>query len=139
MTQPRHIDDDTQRVAVNRNRLLVIDDEPSICNVIEVIAEAAGYEVCATTSAADFKCYVTSNDPTVIVLDVVMPDTDGIELMRYLAECGCKAPVLVMSGHRAYLGLSEALGRALGMPSVTALPKPLDTGHVHSFLEEHVA
>ncbi len=138
MTQPNQFDDDTQRVAVSRNRLLVIDDEPSICDVISTIAEDAGYEVCATTSATDFKRYVTSNEPTVIVLDVVMPDTDGIELMRYLAECNCKAAVLIMSGHRTYLGLSEALGRALGMPAVTAVPKPLDIGRVRGFLEEHL-
>ena len=139
MTQPNHIDDNTQRVAVNRNRLLVIDDESSICDVISTIAEDAGYDVCATTSAADFKRYVASNDPTVIVLDVVMPETDGIELLRYLAECNCKAPILIMSGHRTYLGLSEALGRALGMPAVTAVPKPLEIGRVRSFLEEHLA
>ena len=138
MTQSYHIDDNTQRVAINRNRLLVIDDETSICEVISTIAEDAGYEVCATTSATDFKRYVTSNDPTVIVLDVVMPDTDGIELMRYRAECNCKAPILVMSGHRTYLGLSEALGRALGMPAVTAVPKPLEVKRVRSFLEEHL-
>lgn len=136
--QPYHIDDNSQPVAVNRNRLLVIDDEPSICEVISTIAAEAGYEVCATTSATDFKHYVASNDPTVIVLDVVMPDTDGIELMRYLAERNCKAPVLIMSGHRTYLGLSEALGRALGMPAVTAVPKPLEVGRVRSFLEEHL-
>ncbi len=136
MGQPEFIDDG-QNARFKPNRLLVIDDEPNICDVVSTIAEQAGYAVSATTSASEFKKMIPSLKPTAIVLDVIMPETDGIELMRFLAEQDVRWPILVMSGHKTYLGLSEALGRALGLPSVTAIAKPLDVSQIQEFLSEN--
>jgi DNA-binding NtrC family response regulator len=107
-------------------RLLVIDDEIEIGEFIRVVAEEMGYEVRVTASADEFRSLCDTFAPTVIMLDVVMPDIDGIELLRYLAGKHCRARVMVMSGYSAkYLESAERLSQAYGLGHVEPLTKPI--------------
>lgn len=109
-----------------QKRLLVIDDEPGFGAFVRQVAEGEGFEVSVTTRAEDFKGALASFGPTVVVLDVVMPDVEGIELLRYLADSNWVGPVLVISGYNPdYLRLAKALGGSRGLPSVTTLTKPI--------------
>lgn len=106
-------------------RLLLCDDEPEICRFIRNVAESIGYEVHATTEAAEFTQLYPVVQPQVVMLDLVMPGTDGIELLRFLAEQHCPAQILLMSGfdsrirHAAHL-LGEA--HSLKMAGIIAKP-----------------
>ena len=107
-------------------RLLVIDDEQEICNLIREVAEGEGFEVLTTVNPEVFKEAVASFKPTVLVLDLVMPEIDGIEILRHLAEAGCKIPILVMSGYSGkLLESARSLGDAFGLPCVQSLKKPI--------------
>ena len=107
-------------------RLLVIDDEQEICNLIREVAEGEGFEVSTTVDPEAFKEAVASFKPTVLVLDLVMPEIDGIEILRHLAEDGCKIPILVMSGYSGkLLESARSLGDAFGLPCVQSLKKPI--------------
>ncbi len=61
-------------------RLVVVDDEPEFAEYVRKVAAGLGFEVQVTTGAAAFKKAYDAFDPGVIVLDVVMPETDGIEV-----------------------------------------------------------
>ncbi|MGB1548028.1 MAG: response regulator [Alphaproteobacteria bacterium] len=107
-------------------RLLVIDDEQEICDLIRDVAEGEGFEVYSTVSPVEFKTAYKSFKPTLVILDLVMPETDGIECLRYLAGLECTAPILVMSGYSGkLLESARSLGDAFGLPSVQSLEKPL--------------
>ncbi len=115
--------------------LLVIDDEPDIAQFIGTVAEGLGYEVSVTTDAREFKQAYQASKPSVIVVDVVMPEVDGIELVKFLAETGCDARVLIISGYaERYLDNTATLGEAFGIASITAMKKPLELTQLEAFL-----
>ena len=116
-------------------RLLVIDDEPDIARFIGTVAEGLGYEITITSDAETFKDAYKTQKPDVIVVDVVMPKIDGIELVKYLGQNGCDARVLVISGFtERYLDNTKTLGEAYGLPFVTAMKKPINLTQLESYL-----
>jgi len=116
-------------------RLLVIDDEPDIASFIGQVAEELGYEVRVTTDPEAFKRGYEDFRPTVIVLDVVMPEVDGIELVKFLAQRNCSARILVISGYaERYLDNTKTLGEAFGLQSITAMAKPVELPKLEEFL-----
>ena len=77
------------------NKLLVIDDQPDLCEFISEAAAGLGFESKGVTDPDAFRRAVQEFQPTVVVLDLQMPGADGIELLRYLGERGSKAQILV--------------------------------------------
>ncbi len=107
-------------------RLLVIDDDWQIVEFVRMVAEKQGFEVAATSDPDDFMRTYESFEPNVILLDVVMPGKDGIELLRFLAENNCSSRILVMSGYNEYyLSTAEKLSKAMGLPAIQRLQKPI--------------
>jgi len=92
-------------------RLLVVDDEPSICDFVRRVAEKDGFEVKTAANHDEFRAAYESFKPSGIIFDLVMPHVDGIALMEILAKEGCKTPLVIMSGYHPELLKS---GRRLG-------------------------
>ena len=69
---------------------------------------------------------VTRPPPDVVVLDIVMPGIDGVELVQWLAERGKQLHVVIVTGFAPnYATLAKKLGEAKGLLSVTTLTKPV--------------
>jgi CheY-like chemotaxis protein len=106
-------------------RLLVVDDEPSICALVRRIAEAAGYEVAAAGTHEEFIRAYETLAPNVIAMDLVMPQVDGIALLEILAEKRCRARIIVMTGHHPELLKSAArIAAGHGLDIRDTLHKP---------------
>ncbi len=85
------------------------------------------FEVRVTTQATHFKEVYGAFDPTAIVLDVVMPETDGIELVKWLADRQYQGKLLIVTGFTPrYAEMASSLSAVKGMTSVTTLYKPVD-------------
>jgi DNA-binding response OmpR family regulator len=107
-------------------RLLIVDDNAEFGQALRRVAEKWGFQVEVTTRTSEFMKIYKRFDPTVIVLDIVMPDHDGIELIRWIASAGCTARVLIISGSDPlYARMAETIGKAKGLLSVKTLPKPV--------------
>ncbi len=120
----------------NHNRLLVLDDEPGICEFVGEVAEGLGFEVSLTTQAEEFRRRVAGFEPSVVVLDLQMPEADGIEQLRFLGETGCDAKVLLVSGmDTRVLSTAEHLGRSLGVDMLGSQQKPLMLDVLEATLE----
>ena len=108
------------------DRLLIIDDEQALGLLYSKVAESVGYEVRPTDDPDVFWRTVDEWSPTVIIVDLRMPRTDGIEILRGLADRRTRARILVSSGSdRAVLESTHRLGRDRGLAMAGALPKPV--------------
>lgn len=105
-------------------RLLVVDDRPELGEIVRRAAEGIGYDVQVTVHAHEFMRVFEEFDPTVVVLDIVMPEIDGIELVEWLYERGTDAKVFVTTAYSLhYAQMAEALGKARGL-DVSFIKKP---------------
>ena len=80
------------------DRLLVVDDEPAFGTIVKRVAQGCGFEVVVTETAGAFINAARLWHPTVILLDLKIPGSDGIELLRSLAADKCQAHVVLSSG-----------------------------------------
>jgi EAL domain-containing protein (putative c-di-GMP-specific phosphodiesterase class I) len=119
------------------NRLLVIDDDLASSAIIGRIARGCGYDTIITIDADDFRSRVSSWEPTVIVLDLSMPEMNGDQVIAWLAKRGCKAHILIVSGlELARMREAEATGRSLGLNMAGVLQKSLHVEKIRDvFLE----
>lgn len=103
-------------------RILVVDDEPDIRRLVCEILEDEGYLVATAENAAAARELKKSKAPDLILLDIWMPDTDGITLLKeWVAEEALLCPVVMMSGH----GSVEAAVEATRLGAYDFLEKPL--------------
>ena len=108
------------------NRLLVVDDQADILEFIATVAELVGYRVATAQSAERAFSLLREFDPSLIILDLQMPDVDGVELIRQLATYGTRAPILISSGmDPRVLASVEQLGLTQGLNMIGTLQKPL--------------
>lgn len=82
------------------SEILVVDDEPGIRDVLHQILEDEGHDVRLAENAAQANKAMQEKTPDLVLLDVWMPDRDGLTLLKEWASQGpLKAPVVMMSGH----------------------------------------
>ena len=102
--------------------ILVVDDEADIRTTISDILEDEGYAVSVAADAAAARVEVGRERPDLILLDVWMPDVDGITLLREWAREGApRCPVVILSGH----GTVETAVEATRLGAVDFVEKPL--------------
>ncbi len=117
-------------------RLLIIDDEEDICETIAELAMAKGFEVATLNDPSKVIEKLAGFTPDIIMLDLLMPGTDGVELLRLMAEQVQNAKICLMSGSDArVLNSARRLGSAHGLNVVAALEKPLDINAIRSALD----
>src|SRR5215510_2875123 len=78
-------------------RVLVVDDEPNIRELVQVALKFHGCSVSTATSGADALRQAEGTGPDLIVLDVVLPDLDGFEVCRRLRAAGNEVPVIFLT------------------------------------------
>jgi EAL domain-containing protein (putative c-di-GMP-specific phosphodiesterase class I) len=115
--------------------MLVIDDEAEIGEFVSEVAQTCGYFCDSVTNFDDFKALL-GPDVSIIVVDLVMPGVDGIELLRYLGEQGCQSGIVLMSGFdKRVLSVSEQLARELGLNVLGHFQKPIRFVDLERFLQ----
>jgi CheY-like chemotaxis protein len=120
---------------VSEKRLLVVDDEPEFGEFVRKVAVGLGYEVEVTGDGKSFMTAYESFDPSVIILDLVMPGIDGVELVQWLVEHNFTAQLIVITGYNPkYAALAGKLAEARGLSSVTTLTKPVKLSRLRNTL-----
>src|SRR5438094_7598359 len=80
-------------------RILIVDDEPNIGLSLQMILEGEGYSAVICRTAAEFRSRAITARADVCLLDVRLPDGNGIDLLRLLRENDDRVPVVMISGH----------------------------------------
>ncbi len=104
------------------SHVLVVDDEPDIRNLVKEILEDEHYTVATAEDGATARRALRDRRPDLVLLDIWMPDIDGITLLKEWAEeDGLPCPVIMMSGH----GTVETAVEATRLGAYDFLEKPL--------------
>jgi two-component system nitrogen regulation response regulator NtrX len=94
-----------------RASVLVVDDEAAIRDSLHMILEYEGYRVEEAANGSQALSKVAERAPDAVVLDIKMPEMDGLELLKALRERGYDMPVLMISGHADVATAVEATRR----------------------------
>ncbi len=106
-------------------RLLILDDDPDVARVIASHATLSGFDVRLSESASEFLTAVDEWKPSHITLDLVMPDMDGVEVLRELSERSSTARIVLASGMGTrVLDAARRMGLERGLTIAGVLPKP---------------
>ncbi len=106
-------------------KLLVIDDEKSITKIVDKVASDLGYVVRTLNDAAVAFEIFEEFQPDILMLDLMMPNVDGIDVLNQVLAAGTGARLVVMSGYgKSYLQLGKAVAVFHDHPDVTTLAKP---------------
>jgi two-component system KDP operon response regulator KdpE len=103
-------------------RVLVVDDEPQIVRALKVVLREAGYEAVAAETASQALDIAAVHPPEAAIVDLVLPDGDGVEVTRRLREWS-EMPILVLSA----VGEEEQKVRALEAGADDYITKPFGT------------
>ncbi|MCK4851623.1 MAG: response regulator [Candidatus Omnitrophica bacterium] len=111
-------------------RVLVIDDEIEICRLLKDFLEKQGFEVSIATSALDGIEKVRTERPKVVLLDVRMPEMDGMEVMRKIREIDRDVGVILATAVRD----EQIAQEALNLGAVDYIIKPFDLSYLKNTL-----
>jgi len=109
-------------------RILVVDDEPSITDLVATVLRYEGFQVAVAATGRQALAAATSFRPHLVVLDVMLPDLDGFEVQRRLTADGLRVPTLFLTARDT----TEDKVRGLTMGADDYVTKPFS-------LEELVA
>jgi len=92
-----------------RNRILVVDDDEGVREYVEAVLSRAGLEVVCAPDGAHGLRALDERSPDLVLLDLAMPDTNGMDLLRRIKERDQQLPVVMLSGQGAVANVVESL------------------------------
>ncbi|HCY84096.1 MAG TPA: response regulator [Desulfobacteraceae bacterium] len=115
--------------------ILIIDDEPSVRKIIATFLERNGYQVRTADSGVTGLLEFNTRRPALTITDLIMPDKEGLELIREMKAIAPDAKIIAMSGGgfgkaQTYLKLAEKFGAA------RTFVKPIDCQQVLTLVKE---
>ncbi len=124
-------------MAVGKGKVLAIDDDPAILEILAGTLGRLGYEMWQSTDGKAGYLLAVEHRPDVILLDLVMPNVDGLEVCRMLKENRDTSliPVVFLTGH----GTRDAHIKALDVGATDFLNKPCDLMELEARVRNLVA
>jgi DNA-binding NtrC family response regulator len=113
-------------------RLLIVEDEPTSAEPLQMLLEGRGYTTRVAASGEEAEETVRSWSPTFALIDLMLPDTDGVDLLRRVRPIAPDMQAVVISGHGS---ISRAV-EAMQAGAVNFLEKPIDASALLTMLEQ---
>ena len=103
-----------------RQKILIVDDEPSILTLLQFNLEQAGYDVISATNGSQALEQVLQEQPDLIVLDLMLPQMDGLEVCKHLRLKKINTPILMLTAKDEEF--DKVLGLELGADDYMTKP-----------------
>lgn len=113
-------------------KILIIDDEEMMVDVMKVILEDMGHQVTGIFQSLAGEKEAIENDYDLILLDVRMPEKNGAEVAHTILEVKPEAKILIITGYPT----DPLAGKALNEGAVALMKKPFDMGKILYFLKD---
>lgn len=110
--------------------ILVIDDDPEICTILKRTLESEGYRVVTASDGMHAMRAYELNRPSMLFVDLMMPNLDGEELLRVLGSP--RPPVVLVTASVRRLAVADRYGIE------DALEKPFDLGDIKRLARKHL-
>lgn len=115
-------------------KILVIDDDLDMGEYICAMAASQGHACTFTASVQEFLA-AHCEETSLLFIDLIMPEVDGVELLRHLAASGCRTPIVLMSGvGPRVMETAEELAQALDLNIAGKLQKPFPHADLKALL-----
>lgn len=118
----------------NRSQFLIrlIDDEEDVLNALQILLESAGWKTKSYCRPGDFLKDTDSFVPGCVILDMLMPEMNGLELQAEMKQRGIDLPVIFVTGHASVDSAIAAFRKG----AVHYLKKPVDSEDLFAAIEE---
>jgi|KBSMisStandDraft_5_1062788.scaffolds.fasta_scaffold08907_1 EAL domain-containing protein (putative c-di-GMP-specific phosphodiesterase class I)/CheY-like chemotaxis protein len=121
------------------DNIVLIDDDRVVGEIVSGLANSMGLQ-CSVTRTPDQFFQRIGPETSVIILDLVMPEMDGIEILRLLGERNCKARIILMSGiNIRVIETAKKLAQSLGLSVIGHLQKPFPIPQLQQMLTANFA
>lgn len=114
-----------------KEKIMIADDDQNIVYAFKKTFESRGYEVVSAANGHEVLAGVDKDEPSVLFLDISMPEMDGLAVLARLKEQGYARPVIVITGH----GTMQTAIRAIQLGAYEYTTKPLDVEKVRVLAE----
>src|SRR5262245_8059501 len=114
------------RVAMGLGKVLVVDDEPEVRQVLVEFLSSRGYDVVAAAGGGEAVTMVETVKPDLVLLDVAMPEMDGVETLKRIVAIDPSLAVIMVTAN-ADIGITSKL---LALGAVDYVPKPFDLDYL---------
>lgn len=112
-------------------RVLIVDDDENICSAFELFLGELGHTALITSNANDALALVEEDCPDLVVMDIRMPGTDGLEALPAIRRIAPEVPVVMMTAY----GTSQTSIEAVQRGAYDYLTKPLDLDTIKPLIE----
>lgn len=118
-------------------KILVVDDSATVRKLVEITLERRGYRVMTASSAIEAMSRLSESPPDLVLLDVMMPHTDGYKLCRLIKSASSTKdlPIIMLSGKSGFL--DKVRGRMAG--AIAYMTKPFEPTTLIKTVEEFAA
>jgi CheY-like chemotaxis protein len=115
-------------------KVLVVDDELEVRQILREFLSSRGYDVTAASGGAEAVAIVATVKPDLVLLDVAMPDMDGVETLRRIVAIEPTLAVIMVTAN-ADIGTTSKL---LALGAVDYVPKPIDLDYLDQAVSTQV-
>ena len=112
--------------------ILVIDDDKDIQRILERFLQGRGYDVSSSLSGEEGLEIFHSGNPDLVLLDLVLPDMDGIDVLKRVKEIDSSIPVMIITAY----GSARSAVEAMKLGAADYIPKPLTLPEVGLIIEK---
>ena len=118
-----------------RDTILVIDDEPDICELFEQVLGAEGYAVLSAHNGLEGVERNTEKNPDVIILDLNMPKMDGVATLKSIRQTDPEVAVIILTGY----GSAATIRDVLDLNVYEYIAKPFENETMRRVVKEALA
>jgi DNA-binding response OmpR family regulator len=119
--------------------VLIVSHDPEVTSFVGSALRAAGYAPTTAASGREALVKAANGEYAAILIEVLMPDFDGIETILDLRKNGCQAPIIALSGQGRVVSAWEALNLARAVGADAALSKPFSEEEIANALSAALA